>query len=234
MASPASTGHTVVRAGRSRRRYDMDLRQRRADQTSRCIVDALITLVGENASAPDSISVPDVAKRANVSVATVYRHFGTKDALFAAIASVAFDEFSGSADTPRLGTLAETLRSMFRQMRRHEGFVRATLSQHRFGHEVRRRREPDRAAMIASLLEPVSGHLDAQQGAGLGLLVRMLTSGPAYLYLTDKGGCDPDEAAALASWAVVTLVDAAAADRPPATSIVEDRERPSNAMEGQA
>ncbi|MEZ0365895.1 TetR/AcrR family transcriptional regulator [Mycobacterium sp. pUA109] len=233
MAPPVRIDDTAARASRARRRYDMDLRQRQADQTSRCIVDALITLVSENAAAPESISVPDVAKRANVSVATVYRHFGTKDALFAAIASVAFEEFSGSRSTPRLETLAEALRSMFRQMHQHEGFVRATLSQQRFGREVRRRREPDRAAMIASLLEPVSDRLSAQQGAGLGLLIRMLTSGPAYLYLTDKGGCDPDEAAALASWAVVTLVGAADENPPPATSVVEDSESLSNATEGQ-
>jgi AcrR family transcriptional regulator len=64
----------------------MDLRGRQVDETSRRIVAALVALIGENTANPDSISVPDVATRAGVSVATIYRHFGTKDALFGAIA----------------------------------------------------------------------------------------------------------------------------------------------------
>jgi AcrR family transcriptional regulator len=217
MAPPAKTGEPAAAADRSRRRYDMDLRGRQVDETSRRIVAALVALIGENTANPDSISVPDVATRAGVSVATIYRHFGTKDALFGAIASVAFEEFSGSRDAPRLDTLAENLRSMFGQMHRHEGFVRATLGQREFGREVRRRREPDRTSMVASLTEPVSGRLDAEQVAGLGVLVRLLTSALTYIYLTDKGGYHPDEAAALATWAVDTLVDAAGADSPPPT-----------------
>jgi AcrR family transcriptional regulator len=215
MVLPAKAKESPAVGLRSRRRYDMDLRGRQADETSRRIVAALVALVGENASTPDSISVPDVAKRAGVSVATVYRHFGTKDALFGAIASVAFEEFSGSKDAPRLDTLTDNLQSMFGQMRRHEGFVRATLTQQRFGREVRRRREPDRAAMIASLIESVSDRLSDEQRTGLGVLVRLLTSAPSYLYLTDKGGYQPEDAAALASWAVATLVRAAASEAPP-------------------
>jgi AcrR family transcriptional regulator len=195
----------------------MNLRGRQADETSRRIVDALVALVGENTATPDSISVSDVAARAGVSVATVYRHFGTKDALFGAIASVAFEEFSGSAEVPRLDTLADNLRSMFGQMQRHEGFVRATLSQREFGREVRRRREPDRTSMVAGLTAPVSDRLDAEQTAGLGMLVRLLTSALAYIYLTDKGRYDPDEAAALATWAVDALVHAAGTNPPPSS-----------------
>ena len=218
MPPPAKTGEPPTVAEKSRRRYDMDLRDRQVDETSRRIVAALVALVGENSTNPDAISVPDVARRAGVSVATVYRHFGTKDALFGAIASVAFEEFSGTKDTPRLDTLADNLRSMFRQMRANEGFVRATLSQQKFGREVRRRREPDRAAMVASLVEPVADGLDEAQHDGLGVLVRLLTSAPAYLYLTDKGGYHPDDAAALASWAVSTLVRAAGTRPPPSQS----------------
>lgn len=217
MAPPAKTVEPTAGADRSRRRYDMGLRGRQVDETSRRIVAALVALVGETPTNPDSISVSDVARRADVSVATIYRHFGTKDALFGAIASVAFEEFSGSSETPRLDTLADNLRSMFGQMQRHEGFVRATLTQQEFGREVRRRREPDRTSMVAGLIEPASERLDAEQTAGLGVLVRLLTSALAYIYLTDKGGYRPDEAAALVAWAVDTLVRAAEAAPPPSS-----------------
>ena len=60
------------------RAYHSPLRERRAAETRRRILEAAVKVVGEGAS---QLTVPRVAKEAGVSVPTVYRYFGSKDEL---------------------------------------------------------------------------------------------------------------------------------------------------------
>lgn len=188
------------------RPYDMALRAQQSAATRRRIVDALVDLINTGEGRPESITVPDVAERAGVSVPTVYRHFQNKDALFEAITSIAFAEFTGDPELPTLGTLPTALRTMFGQMRTHEGFVRATLATD-YGREIRKRRRPDRVAFIRNILDSVPGDIPVDRRQALYVLIQLLTSGPTYLYLIDKGGYDSDKAAEIASWAIRTLID---------------------------
>lgn len=194
------------------RSYDMALRDRQTAQTRRRIIDALVDLINTGEGRPEAITIPEVATRAGVSVPTVYRHFKTKDALFEAVTTIAFEEFTGDPELPTLDTLPAAMRAMFEQMRKHEGFVRATLAAD-FGREFRRRRRPDRDAMIRRVLDSAGVELTESRYHVLYLLIQMLTSGPTYLYLTDKGGYDPGDAAEIASWAVSALIQQAAAER---------------------
>lgn len=195
------------------RTYDMGLRDRQSAETRRRIVGALVDLINTGDGRPETITVPDVADRAGVSVPTVYRHFKTKDALFEAITTIAFQEFTGDPELPTLDTLPAALHQMFAQMRKHEGFVRATLATD-YGREMRRRRRPDRDAMLRSVLDSAARDLPEDRYHALYILIQMLTSGPTYLYLTDKGGYDSDQAADVASWAIRTLIAQAVAETP--------------------
>lgn len=56
---------------------------RRRERTRARVLDAAETLMSERA--PEEIRVEDVATRAGISPASVYVHFGTKDALLAAV-----------------------------------------------------------------------------------------------------------------------------------------------------
>lgn len=56
---------------------------RRRERTRAQLLDAAETLVSERA--PEEIRIEDVAARAGISAASVYVHFGTKDALLAAV-----------------------------------------------------------------------------------------------------------------------------------------------------
>lgn len=67
----------------STRPYDNSRRAERARATSDAIVGALCDLLVDER--PGNVSMPAVAKRAGVSVRTVYSHFPTKDDLFEAI-----------------------------------------------------------------------------------------------------------------------------------------------------
>jgi AcrR family transcriptional regulator len=86
----------------STRPYDNRLRQEQAQGTADRIVAALCDLLIEER--PANVSIPEVAKRAGVSVRTVYSHFPTKDDLFEAlspyVARTYFDAYQGPGWDP--------------------------------------------------------------------------------------------------------------------------------------
>lgn len=64
------------------RAYRSDLRARQAEGTRARILDATLHVMARGVA---SLSIPAVAREAGVSVPTVYRHFGTKEELLAAV-----------------------------------------------------------------------------------------------------------------------------------------------------
>ena len=64
------------------RPYTSELRAQQAEETRSRILDATIRVMARGVGI---LSIPDVAREAGVSVPTVYRHFGSKGALLAAV-----------------------------------------------------------------------------------------------------------------------------------------------------
>src|SRR4026207_1998738 len=64
------------------RPYSSQLRTEQAEETRSRILDATIRVMARGVG---TLSIPDVAGEAGVSVPTVYRHFGSKGALLAAV-----------------------------------------------------------------------------------------------------------------------------------------------------
>ena len=64
------------------RPYRSELREQQADETRERILEATIRVMAKDAA---GLSIPAIAREAGVSVPTVYRHFGNKAALLAAI-----------------------------------------------------------------------------------------------------------------------------------------------------
>lgn len=176
--------------------------QRRATRAR--IVSAVSDLVAEEH--PASISVPAVARRAGVGVATVYRYFSTKEALLDAAASeVVTPE---AAQLPR--SLAETgpaLVAAWTELADQLPLVRSQFAS-QLGRELHRRRwEAKREAMAASLvglgLDPASEAVQRLMGTA-----DVLTSSTALLELHDKAGVAPERAAQWCAWATAVLFEA--------------------------
>ena len=82
----------------STRTYTMGARAEAVERTRRRIVGALITLASERPFR--DISLDDIAFAAGVSVQTVLRQFGSKDALFRVATDVAMNDVIESRRTP--------------------------------------------------------------------------------------------------------------------------------------
>ena len=173
-------------------------------RTRRAILDSFLTMLGEEN--PSTISMPAVARRAGVSVRTLYRYFNDKDALMAA-ASHSYDDdarvtvAAANIDTEILPFYLDTLWRTFAEN------LPAVRAQHTgpVGRELRQRRlERSRAEMA----ERMPTEVPADRHAEVIDLIIAVSSSSMFLELVDRMGHPPERAAGM----VVRLVDLVVAD----------------------
>ena len=177
----------------------MSIRTAQKELTRQRILDAVLDLVAEGALT--EVSVPDVARRSGASVATIYRYFPTKDALFQAAA-----EEPASARRPATCPTARSVGGPSTSAscgRRSPRTCRccATSSRRTPGREMRAARSRLAAVVRRRRREP--RHRPASDaGRRLVRLALLLTSTLAFVDLHDRQGVDAETAAADVTWAV--------------------------------
>jgi AcrR family transcriptional regulator len=178
------------------------LRDEQIALTRRRIVDAVAAmLVDED---PAALSVPAVARRADVSVRTVYRHFADKAALVRSVAEVDDPARVLPLPAPDGSDLCDYLRQAWSDevQRPH---LRAQL-QTPAGQQVRAERRRSQRPFIDLVLDAWSIDLDDDSTRRLVDLLQLLTGSAALVELTEVLGESVDEAAATATWAVEALL----------------------------
>ncbi len=178
------------------------LREDHRHTTRTRIVKAVSALVAEEH--PASISVPAVAARAEVGVATVYRYFPTKEALLDAAATGVVTP--GTARLPRsFAELGQTLSAAWTELAEQLPLVRNQFASPA-GRDLHRRRWD---AKHSAMIEGVQAEgIDPSGPVGRRLLgvTDVLTSSTALLELHDKAGVPATDAADWCAWAVGVLV----------------------------
>ena len=184
-----------------------DLRARNRAATSDRILAAVHEVLTEEH--PATLSMPQVAARAGVSLRTLYRYFPTKESLVDA-ASNTFTVAPAAAvgGTVSVDSLQDYLQVAWRGFGAARPAVRA---QHLApaGRELRAKRLPRSRAAVRAGLVGAGLSLDDADMARLVDLVVLLTSSAAYLELVDRLGYEDDDAARLATWAAQATIDRA-------------------------
>lgn len=178
----------------------MNVRDEQRDATRRRIVQAVSDLVANDH--PAAISVPAVAERAGVGVATVYRYFPTKEALLDAAAT---GVVTGGDRLP--STFAEvgpTLKSVWGELAEQLPLVRGQFASP-VGRELHRRRWEPRHAAMGTYLAAEGIDPEGPVGRRLVGIADVLTSSTALLELHDKAGVPVDDAAEWVAWALEVL-----------------------------
>jgi AcrR family transcriptional regulator len=193
------------------REYESPTRKAQAEETRRKILRSLVELLMEER--PATISIPQVARRAGVSVRIVYHYFPTKEALFDAV----IDEVNEMVTFPddyvdmRPTSPAELVASLpggFKFLERNRAVFRA-VSMSELRERLEQRRLEQRIGRVDIALAPLSGRLDAVELRKLRAIVGVLTAFDGYDALTTTWGLSTDEAAEAVAWAVRTLTDRA-------------------------
>ena len=187
---------------------DGTLRDEHKRATRERIVRAVAELVAD--AHPAAVSVPAVATRAGVSVATVYRYFPTKEALLDASAMVlggdgtvaTLDAYPSSFDEVA-GVLPEQFAAIARQIPIARNQLASPL-----GRQLRQVRWATKQAAMATALQGEGIDPSSPEGERLAAVADVLTSSTAVLELHDKAGIPIDVAADHVMWALEVLVRA--------------------------
>lgn len=178
----------------------MSVRDEQREVTRRRIVQAVSDLVAHDH--PAAISVPAVAERAGVGVATVYRYFPTKEALLDAAATGVVS--AGGRLPSTFAEVGPALKETWGELSEQLPLVRGQFASP-VGRELHRRRWEAKHAAMGAFLAAEGIDPEGPTGRRLVGIADVLTSSTALLELHDKAGVPVDDAAEWVAWALDVL-----------------------------
>lgn len=188
------------------RSYRSELRAQQAEETRTRILDATVRVMAGGLA---FLSIPAVSREAGVSVPTVYRHFGTKRDLIAAIfPHLARHAGLDDAVPPRsVEDFRDWARAMFVRMDSLDDMARAAMASPA-SDVTRRVTMPQRLAKIRQLADVLAPNLTQVDGDRFARLLVILTSSSAQRIWRDPIGLSADEIADDLDWVVRAVIAA--------------------------
>jgi AcrR family transcriptional regulator len=173
----------IADAGRS---YRSELREQQSVATRERILDATTRVLAKGLA---EVTVPAVAREAGVSVPTVYRHFGTKRDLLAALQPhlqrrAGIDRI---APPDSIDGLRGTLESLIGGMEGLDDVSRAALASPA-GEEIRRIHAPNRFRLGRTIVDGVAPDLPEADRDRVARLLLVLTTSSALRMWRDQLG----------------------------------------------
>ena len=191
------------RLSRTARPYNNALREEQAKQTRLKILETAVELLQEGSG--DGLSVPRIAERSQISVATIYRHFPDRDALLDGVDAHIGERLGRPPFPDVLEELIAGAPALFRYYDNAWDLMRLA---HETGAlrelHVSRRKDRDRriAAMTATVMEGV----EPRRANAISALLRTLYGFDAYQLMRERFGVTADEASEAVAWAARTLI----------------------------
>lgn len=184
------------------RSYRSPLREEQAAATRERILSALLA---EAEAGVADVSVPALARRAKVSVATVYRHFPTRRALFEALVEQ-MDRDVGVPPPTTPAEIAPYVRAFFVRQDQMAARYRA-LGATALAWEVRREiTVPRRRALVERMLAEVVPELEEPTRTWLADLIVVLVSTAMAGAMREYVGASGAAAADRVEWAIDALI----------------------------
>jgi AcrR family transcriptional regulator len=188
------------------RPYESPLRAEQLEQTRLRILRAVTEVLADPST--EEVTIPLVARRARVSLRTVYRHFPTREALFDAWAewvdeSLQLHLHSYPEQAERLPDFALEL---YRAYDESEPVVKAMLNS-KAARAVRERTRRRRKGQFERAMSELTDGLGPKARLRALAVVYLLVSAPAWQAMRDQWALEAEEAGKAAAWAVRVLTD---------------------------
>jgi AcrR family transcriptional regulator len=182
------------------------LRAEQAEETRVRILEATLRVMARGVA---SVSIPAVAREAGVSVPTVYRHFGTKLDLLAAVYLHAVRRAPpGEFSPPRsIDELRDGVRAIFQGLDTGDDLVRAAMASPAAA-EARRMGMPARLEIYRRLADDLAPDLAQPDRARIARVLTVLISSSALRLWRDHLGSSVEEAADDIEWVIRAAVAA--------------------------
>jgi AcrR family transcriptional regulator len=179
--------NTEASAGRP---YRSELRARQAEETRSAILEAAVRVSARGVA---TVSIPEIAQEARVSVPTVYRYFGTKQELLDAIYPH-LERRAGRGALAVPTTIADLRVGVLRvidQLDSFDDLARAAMASPAAA-EGRHRSMPRRVALVETMVDTIEPPLPREARDRLVRLIVILTSSQSLRTWTDHLGSSPD------------------------------------------
>ena len=189
-----------------------ELRAAQAQATQARILEATVSVMARGVA---SVSIPAVAREAGVSVPTVYRHFGTKRNLLAAVFPHVLRR-AGLDDLvpPRsIDELGHGVRALFERIDSAGDLARAAAASPA-ADEVRRVDMPARLEMSRRLADSIVPKLTPGDRDRIARLLTILISASALRVWRDHLGSTVEEAANDIDWVISAAIAASTRSEP--------------------
>lgn len=193
-------------ATREKRDYRSQLRAEQAEATRGRILDATLRVMARGIT---SLSIPEIAREAGVSVPTVYRHFGTKEELVAAVyPHVARRTGLDSMPDPvTLDDLRDGVRAYFDRLASYSALDLAAVASP-VGDEVRHATMAHRLQRLSRFADAVQPRMAKADRDRITRLLAVLTASASLRMWRDHLGASVEEAADDIAWVVQASIDA--------------------------
>jgi len=186
------------------RPYSSPLRDRQTEQTREMILQALTNELAHGGL--HELNVPGLARRAGVSVRTVYRYFPDKEALLDAAEQWMDDQIAPGAGPVSADDMAANAEQIFAAFDANESVMLAQWAT-AVGRALRAKGRKRRLeAYEAALLEVTSNLSRAEARAALAILSYLLSSW-TWKTLRDEFDMSGAESGKAVAWALRTLID---------------------------
>jgi AcrR family transcriptional regulator len=186
------------------RRYESSLRAEQLERTRQRILDAVAEHIRQGGA--DEISMARIAKRAGVSVPTVYSHFPTKEALLDAFGGWLREHFSWATQPMSADDIPRLLPATFARLDEDAALVRGSRIV-RAGQQVRAQTRRARMKITEDALADVVAGLPARDRRRALAVIQLLLSSAAWDSMTENWGLEGREAGKAAAWAIRVLID---------------------------
>lgn len=187
------------------RTYSSPLRQRQQESTRRLIMEALAALIAEGRL--HTLSVQDVAGRAGISYASVYRHFPSREKLFEGLYEWGSELVS--SQMPPMPRVLEEVPGWVRQgvaaASRYAAVnqaLAAVVTSPDINPASRRRRDSAIQKLVASSVPHLEPALRRQAAA----VIRYLAGSQSWAALGQRFGLDAEDAAAALGWVLDAFI----------------------------
>ena len=191
----------------SKPRYHSPLRSRQKEQTRDLILNAVDAILRR---APVSdVTIAAVAREAEITERTIYRHFPTREDLLNASWRRALRAFI-RGQTQQVETLEQILdltRAAYENFDANEGIVRAIISAPE-GVEVRKRPAEIRLDMLRKAYGKLLAGVPERDAKTVLLATHALSSASVWSHLRDYCGVDGAEGGRIAAQAIALIVEA--------------------------
>jgi AcrR family transcriptional regulator len=183
---------------------ETSLHQRHSEFTRELILRTVAEMLDEGESG--DLVVPEVARRAGVSLRTVYRHFPNREELIAAAGEWIGLNVLGAGIAEKLSEIPTEYAENAALWDEHPNLVK-TMALSRGANSLRSVRRQQRLNNIREALREVTDGLPEAEATRAFAVFAYLDNMLAWVTMRDEAGLDGKEVGAAVAWAMEVLID---------------------------